>query len=103
MRLFSSDKYRAAIVFEKVSLRQTKDGDKIARMRFGIRLEGDTLANCPPEIRAAYEAVDTRENKIVKVELEKEIDGVNVEFYALPEGRRYLSGFPISESDKARN
>lgn len=85
MELFSKE--RIAISFDRVTLRQTKDGDKVARMRFAVRLEGDALSCLPPEIRAAFEATDTRENKITAVELDKEINGVNVDFYAMPDSR----------------
>lgn len=77
-----------AIVFEKASLRKTKDGAKVAKMRFAVRLEAEALLNSPDEVRAGFEAVEQRENGITLVELgDKEISGVNVEFFNLPDSR----------------
>lgn len=80
-------KARPAVAFERVTLRQTKDGNKIARMRFAMLLEGDAVVGCPPEVRAAVEAVDTRENSIIKVELDKTLNGVNIALFPFPDSK----------------
>lgn len=80
-------KQRTAICFDKVSLRKNKDGIKTAKMRFAVRLEGDVILHCPAEVRAAYEAIETRDNLISYVELDKVINGVNVEFYPFPDSK----------------
>jgi hypothetical protein len=79
---------RVNVVFDKATLKQTKDGIKLAKMRFALRLEASILIKAPPEIRAGFEAVETHENGITKVELgEKELRGVNLEFYSMPDSR----------------
>lgn len=81
-------KNRASVIFDKATLKQTKDGERLAKMRFAIRLEVENLLGAPPEIRAGYEAVERHENGITEVNLgEKHIQGVNVEFYNLPDSK----------------
>lgn len=79
---------RVNVVFDKATLKQTKDGEKMAKMRFAVRLEADNVIGCPPEIMAGFEAVENHENGITKVELgDKQLAGVNVEFYNLPDSK----------------
>jgi hypothetical protein len=75
------EKERVEMYFDKLTIRQDKDGKKIAKMRFSIPLDAVVAAKCPPEIRAAYKAIETRDNKINYCELELVIPGVNVELY----------------------
>lgn len=87
MEIFGGGK-RVNVVFDKATLKQTKDGEKLAKMRFAVLLEADNLMGAPQEIRAGFEAVQTLENGITKVELgDKEMQGVNAEFYSLPDSR----------------
>jgi len=83
--MFNS-KEKLSVRFEKVSFRRTED-DKIAKIRLALPLEADTARNCPPEFRAAWEAIETRANLITSVKLDKQIEGVNIEFYALPDSK----------------
>lgn len=92
-------KEKTAVYFDKVSLRRTKDGVKVARMRIAVPLTADVAMKCPPEVRAAYEAIETLENKISYVELDKIIPGVNVEFYNLPDSRSISLALPSAELD----
>lgn len=92
-------KDKTAIYFDKVSLRKTKDGVKVARMRIAVPLLADVAMKCPSEIRAAYEACETLENKISYVELDKIIPAVNVEFYNLPDSRSVSLALPSAELD----
>ena len=79
---------RVSINFDKATLKQTKDGEKLAKMRFAVLLEADNLVGVPPEIKAGFEAVENHDNGITKVEIgDKELAGVNVEIYNLPESR----------------
>lgn len=86
MELFGGK--RVNVIFDKATLKQTKDGEKLAKMRFAIRLEADNMIAAPAEIRAGFEAVETIENGITKVELgDRQLQGVNAEFYNLPDSR----------------
>lgn len=80
-------KNKTPLYFEKVTLRRTKDGAKIAKLRLAIPLEADIAMHCPPEVKAAYEAIETRDNKISYAEIDGVIGGVNIEFYSLPTGK----------------
>lgn len=93
-------KDKTAIYFEKVSLRKTKDGVKVARMRIAVPLLAGVAMKCPSEIRAAYEAIETLENKISYIELDKIIPAVNVEFYLLPDSRSVSLALPSAELDR---
>lgn len=90
-------KDKTAIYFEKASLRKTKDGVKVARLRIAVPLLADDAMTCPAEVRAAYEAVETLDNKISYVELDKVVPGVNVEFYNLPDSRSISLALPSAE------
>lgn len=84
MELFGEKK--TALVFDKASLKKTKDGIKMAKMRFAVKLSPEILMGCPAQIRAAYEAVETLENGITLVEIgDLILLGMNIEFYNLPE------------------
>ena len=86
MELFG-DK-RVSITFDKASLKRTKEGEKLAKMRFAVLLEAAALIGVPPEIKAGFEATENHENGITKVELgDKQLSGVNVELYNLPDSR----------------
>ena len=67
MELFGEK--RVSIAFDKATLKQTKDGMKLAKMRFGVLLEGELIVGVPAEIKAGFEAVEAHENGITKVEL----------------------------------
>src|SRR4051812_42753118 len=86
-------KEKVSIVFDRATLKKNKDGIKFATLRLAVRLDAPIVHNCPSEVRTAYEAVDTRDNKIVTVELEKEISGVNVEFYNFPDSKTISAAF----------
>jgi hypothetical protein len=90
-------KDKTAVYFDKVSLRKTKDGVKVARMRIAVPLLADVAMKCPAEIRAAYEAIETLDNKISYIELDKVIGAVNVEFYNLPDSRSVSLALPSAE------
>lgn len=85
--LFSKSGLRANLVFDKATLRRDKDNNKSAKLRFALLLVGDAVLHCPAEIRAAYEACDTRENKISYIELDHAIQGVNIDFFGLPDSK----------------
>jgi len=86
MELFG-DK-RVSVAFDKATLKQTKDGDKLAKMRFAVLLEAGNLVGVPAEIKAGFEAVENHDNGITKVELgDKQLSGVNLELYNLPDSR----------------
>lgn len=87
-------KQRLALCFDKATLKQDKDGNRSAKMRFALRLDPEVATSCPPEVQAAYEAVETRQNSICYVELEKEIKNVNLEFYSLPDSKSLSASFP---------
>lgn len=79
---------RVMLRFDKVSLKMNGEGMKIAKMRLAIPLTAEVAAKCPGPIRAAYEAVEVRDNKITYTELGKiAIPGVNIEFYYLPDSK----------------
>lgn len=92
-----NNKTKLPIHFEKVSFRRTKDGNKIAKLRLALPLDADTAISCPPEFRAAWEAIETRENKITYAEVEKKIPNVNLEFYSLPESKSISLALPSVE------
>jgi hypothetical protein len=93
-------KDKTAIYFDKVSLRKTKDGVKVARMRIAVPMTVEVALKCPSEIRAAWEAIETLENKISYVELDKIIAGVNVEFYVLPDSRSISLALPSAQLER---
>lgn len=93
-------KDKTVVYFDKVSLRKTKDGVKVAKMRIAVPLIADVAIKCPAEIRAAYEAIETLENKISYVELDKIVPGVNVEFYNLPDSRSISLALPAAELNR---
>lgn len=96
----STPKEKTAIYFEKVSLRKTKDGAKVAKLRIAVPLTVDVVLKCPMEIQAAYEAIEKLDNKISYVELDKIIPAVNVEFYLLPDSRSVSLALPSAELDR---
>lgn len=98
--LFSNGKDRTALCFDKATLKQDKDGNKSAKMRFAVRLEPDAVRSSPPWIQAAYELIETRDNCDSYVELEKDIRGVNVEFYSQPESKSPSMTFQAVELTK---
>lgn len=93
-------KDKTAIYFDKVTIRRSKDGVKIARMRIAVPLLAEVAMKCPSEIRAAYEAIETLDNKISYIELDKIIPAVNVEFYNLPDSRSVSLALPSAELDR---
>lgn len=90
-------KNKLPVRFEKVSFRRTKDGLKIAKLKLALPLDADTAINCPPEFKAAWEAIETRENKITYAELDKKVSGVNIEFYSLSESKGVSLALPSVE------
>ena len=101
MNLFTSGKERTALCFDKVTLKQDKDGNKSAKMRFAVRLEPDSVfRSSPPWIQAAYELIETRDNCASYVKLERDIRGVNVELYSLPESKSPCMAFSAVELTK---
>lgn len=100
MNLFSSGKDRTALCFDKVTLKQDREGNKSAKLRFAVRLEPDAVRQSPKWIQAAYELVETRDNCASYVELEKDIRGVNVDLYSLPEAKSPAMSFQGVELTK---
>lgn len=74
-----------SIAMEKCTLRRDRNGNRLARMRFAIKLDAALAMSSPPAIRAAFEAAGVLDNKIVVVESAMEIDGIGIEFYSLPQ------------------
>lgn len=95
-----NEKERVGLYFDKVTLRKDKDGKKVAKMRFSMPLDAVVAARCPSEIRAAYEAIEIRDNKITYCELEYVIPGVNVEFYPLPDSKSLSLALQTVQLDK---
>lgn len=100
MNLFSAGKDRTALCFDKATLKQDRDGNKSAKLRFAVRLEPDAVRQSPKWIQAAYELVETRDNCASYVELEKDIRGVNLDLYSLPEAKAPYMSFQGVELTK---
>jgi hypothetical protein len=72
------------IHLERCLLRRDKDANRNAKLRFAVELTTEIAITSPPQIRAAFEAIATRENKIVEVTSGPEIENIGIEFYPLP-------------------
>jgi hypothetical protein len=82
--LFASEGGRAKVAIERLNIRQDKDGNRIAKLHMAMPLNVETVRHSTAEIKTAWEAIETRENKIVNIDLMPTIEGVNLEFFAFP-------------------
>jgi hypothetical protein len=91
-----SDSARIPLHFQKATFKQTKEGAKFAKMHFAVKLTPEIASTAPKLIQAAYEAVETRENQICSALIGKDLEGVQIEFYSLPEKGRPTQALPLN-------
>lgn len=91
-----ADKERVPLLFQKATFKQAKEGAKFAKMHFALKLTPEIAMRAPKLVQKAYEAVETRENQICSALIGKDLEGVQIEFYSLPDKGRPTQSLPLN-------
>lgn len=82
--LFNSDKKPVAVLFEKLTLKRDKDGNRIAAMRFAVPLTPEVALGLTQDLEFACNAIQNHDASIYHMDIAQELEHVNVKFFPLP-------------------